>query len=270
MKKLLTGLLGVSLWTGVAGAEVTSKNVTYPAGDVTAKALLATPAGEGKHPGVLVVHEWWGLNDYAKGRAELLAELGYVALAVDMYGDGKLAEHPDDAGAFAKAVMSDRDEATERFEAAMKYLRSQPEVDAEKIAAIGYCFGGGVVLQMAASGVEGLDGVASFHGSLGAEVPEGVTPTTRMLVMTGTADEFVPDHQIEAFEKRMNDAGANVTITKYPGAKHSFTNPGADAMAEEFGMPIGYDADADRKSWAELKEFLSSVFAIDGQPGTDD
>ncbi len=250
---------------GGTRAETMSREVTYPAGQVIANGLLAVPAGEGKHPGVLVVHEWWGINDYARGRAEMLAELGYVALAVDMYGDGKTAEHPDDAGAFAKAVMSDLPEATERFEAAMKFLAAQPEVESGKIAAIGYCFGGGIVLQMAASGVEGLDAVVSFHGSLGAKVPDGVTPTARMLVLTGTADEFVPDEQVKAFEKRMSAAGANLTVIEYPGAEHGFTNPDADAAAAEFEVPIGYDQHADQASWGEMKEFLSGVFGIEGQ-----
>ncbi len=269
MKKFLsTLLLGAVILDG-ARADVTTREVTYPAGDVTAKGLLALPGGEGKHPGILVVHEWWGINDYARERAKMLAELGYVALAVDMYGDGKRADHPDDAGAFAKAVMGDLPTATKRFEAAMKFLSEQPEVDAAKIAAIGYCFGGGVVLQMAASGIDGLDAVVSFHGSLGATVPEGTNPAARMLVLTGTADEFVPDEQVKAFEKRMKDAGANVTVIEYPGAEHSFTNPAADLIAAEFGIEVGYDSHADRASWGEMKEFLSGVFAIEGQPGAE-
>ncbi len=266
---LLILVFGLTLGTRHSAAEVTTREVSYPAGDVVAKGLLALPSGEGKHPGVLVVHEWWGVNDYARERARMLAELGYVALAIDMYGDGQTAEHPDDAGAFAKAVMSDLPEATERFQAGLKFLAEDRSVDAEKIAAIGYCFGGGVVLQMAAAGVAGLDAVVSFHGSLGAEVPAGVTPTARMLVLTGTADEFVPADQIAAFGERMDEAGANWTLTEYPGAQHAFTNPGADAMAAEFGMPIGYDAHADEASWGEMKEFLAAVFASDGEQGED-
>jgi dienelactone hydrolase len=267
--KILPRLLIGLLFVAIAQADVTTREVSYPAGDVEAKGLLALPDLEGKRPGVLVVHEWWGINDYARNRARMLAELGYVALAVDMYGDGKVATHPEDAGDFAKAVMSDLPEATARFKAGLKFLREQPEVDPDQIAAIGYCFGGGVVLQMAASGVEGLDAVASFHGSLGAEVAEGVEPEARMLVLTGTADEFVPDQAVEEFEKRMKEAGANVTIVRYPGAKHGFTNPAADAAGEEFELPIGYDPEADRKSWSEMQEFLSGAFGIDGQPGED-
>jgi dienelactone hydrolase len=264
MNKLLSALVVGGVVVGGARAAVTTREVNYPAGNVTARGLLALPGGEGTHPAVLVVHEWWGVNDYARKRARMLAELGYVALAVDLYGDGKTAEHPEDAGAFATAVMSDLPEATNRFEAAMKFLADQPEVDAAKIAAIGYCFGGGVVLQMAATGVDGLDAVVSFHGSLGAEVPAGTTPTAPMLVLTGTADEFVPDEQVKAFEERMQDAGAEVTVIEYPGAKHGFTNPEADAKAAEFGIPIGYDLHADEASWGEMREFLSGAFATAG------
>ncbi len=267
--KLLSGLLVGLVFVGALRAEVVTREVSYPAGDVTAKGLLAIPEADGKRPGVLVVHEWWGINDYARHRARMLAELGYVALAVDMYGEGKVATHPEEAGAFAKAVMTDLPEATARFEAGLQFLRSQPEVDPEKVAAIGYCFGGGVVLQMAASGIEGLDAVASFHGSLGAEVPEGTEPTARMLVLTGTADEFVPDDAVEEFEQRMNTAGASVTVVRYPGAKHGFTNPGADAGAEEFDLPVGYDAQADRESWSEMQEFLSGAFGSAGQRVAD-
>ncbi len=268
MKKSTWLLVGL-VFVATLRAEVTTREVSYPAGDVTAKGLLALPDAEGKRPGVLVVHEWWGINDYARKRARMLAELGYVALAVDMYGDGKVATHPKDAGAFAQAVMSELPEATARFEAGMKFLRSQPEVDPEKIAAIGYCFGGGVVLQMAASGVEGLDAVVSFHGSLGAEVPEGTEPTARMLVLTGTSDEFAPDEAVKEFEERMKKAGAKVTVERYPGAEHGFTNPEADAAAEEFDLAVGYDAKADRASWNEMQEFLSGAFALDGQPGEE-
>ncbi|MGC1480675.1 MAG: dienelactone hydrolase family protein [Chthoniobacterales bacterium] len=259
MKTPLRLLLALAL-IATSRADISTREVTYPAGDIEAKGLLAIPEGDGKSPGILVVHEWWGINDYARERAKMLAELGYVALAVDMYGDGKTAKHPDDAMAFSKAVMSNLPEATARFEAAMDFLQSQPEVDPDKIGAIGYCFGGGVVLQMAASGIEGLDAVVSFHGSLGAKVPTGVTPSARMLVLTGTADQFVPSEAVDSFEKRMAEADATATVISYPGAKHGFTNPEADEASEEFDLPVGYDQNADRDSWGEMKEFFSAAF----------
>ena len=154
---------------GRSFAEIKTSEVSYKAGNVMAKGYLALPSHgkEGSHPGVLVVHEWWGHNAYARKRAEMLAKMGYAALAVDMYGDGKNADHPKDAGAFAMAVRENMDEARARFVAALDLLNEQKVTDKKKSAAIGYCFGGSIVLQMALDGVEGLDGVASFHGALG-------------------------------------------------------------------------------------------------------
>lgn len=247
--------------TADAADAATGKEVSYKAGQVTAKGYLALPEGAGKHPGVLVVHEWWGHNAYARKRADMLAEMGYAALAVDMYGDGKTAAHPQDAGAFAGEVRKNMDEARARFEAAMKFLQELPEVDADRIAAIGYCFGGNVVLQMARFGVEGLDGVASFHGALNLQHPDdGKTVDAKVLVCHGAADGFIPEDVVEEFKKEMNAAEADLTFIAYPGAKHSFTNPDADKLAEEFGMDIAYDKSADEKSWAELKAFLKEVF----------
>jgi len=253
-------LLSVVLAMNSLSAGVVTREVSYKAGSVTARGFLAAPEGGGKHPGVLVVHEWWGLNDYARERAKMLAELGYVALAVDMYGNGKVAGHPKDAGGFAGAVMKDMPEARARFEAALKFLQAQPEVDASKIAAIGYCFGGGIVLQMAADGVPGLVAVASFHGSLGADVPVGVNPSARMLVCHGDADSFVKPEDITNFKKRMKAAGVELTFITYPKALHGFTNPAATAKAREFGINVGYDAAADKKSWADMKKFLKASF----------
>jgi dienelactone hydrolase len=254
MKRLILGLFLLTLVTARAG--IVTREVSYPAGSVTAKGFLAAPEGEGKHPGVLVVHEWWGLNDYARERAEKLAALGYVALAVDMYGDGKVAGHPKDAGAFAGAVMKDMPEAKKRFEAALKFLAKQPEVDAGQLAAIGYCFGGGIVLQMACDDVPGLKAVASFHGSFGTEIPAGVKPTARVLVCHGADDTFVSPEAVQAFKDRMKAGGVDMTFVSYPGAKHGFTNPDATKKAEEYGLNIGYDAKADKESWRELLGFL--------------
>jgi len=259
MRFLVALLLGAACAASTMAADVVTREVSYTAGSVTAKGFLAAPIVEGRHPGVLVVHEWWGLNDYARDRAKALAGLGYVALAVDMYGDGRVASHAKDAGGFAGAVMKDMPEARRRFEAALKFLQAQPEVDPDRIAAIGYCFGGGVVLQMAADGVPGLVAVASFHGSFGAEVPEGVKPTAKMLVCHGEADSFVQPEAIAAFKKRMKAAGVDLTFVSYPGARHGFTNPAATAKAKEFDLDLAYDAGADKKSWAELQKFLQST-----------
>jgi len=240
--------------------DIRGQEVTYAAGETTLKGYLAYDAAkEGKRPGVLVVHEWWGLNEYARKRARMLAELGYTALAVDMYGDGKQATHPEDAGKFASAVFQNFDGAKARFLAGMDLLKSQPTVDPEKIAAIGYCFGGGIVLNMARTGMD-LDAVVSFHGSLGAAVP--ATPggvKARLLVCNGGDDPFVTPEQIEGFRKEMTDAGASFVFRSYPGAKHAFTNPDADRNGKEFNLPLAYNAQADSASWADMKSFLTSA-----------
>jgi dienelactone hydrolase len=242
--------------------DVRGQEVTYAAGETTLKGYLAYDAAkEGKRPGILVVHEWWGHNEYARKRARMLAELGYTALAVDMYGDGKQAGHPEDAGKFAASVFQNMEGAKARFLAAKDLLTAQPSVDPEKIAAIGYCFGGGIVLNMARAGVD-LDAVVSFHGSLAAAVP--VLPggvKARLLVCNGEDDSFLTPEQIEAFKREMTDAGVSFLFRSYPGAKHSFTNPEADRYGRDFNIPLAYNAQADSASWADMKSFLASTFA---------
>jgi dienelactone hydrolase len=254
---LVGGLLGVP----TADAAVQGKVVEYRDGGVTMKGYLAwNDAVKGRRPGVLVVHEWWGHNEYARKRARMLAELGYTALAVDMYGEGKQAAHPDDAGAFSSAVMKNMDLMTARFTAAMEYLKKQPTVDAGRIGAIGYCFGGAVVLNMARQGLD-LKGVASFHGSLATAKPaEPGAVKAKVLVLHGGADTFIPPEQVGAFAAEMARAGADFRFISYAGAKHSFTSPAADAHAKKFGLALAYDAAADRESWDEMKRFLREVF----------
>lgn len=213
-----------------------------------------------KKPGILVVHEWWGHNDYARKRADMLAEMGYVALAVDMYGDGQTADHPDDAGQFAMSVMSNFETAKARFTAAMKTLQDNPRVDAEQIGAIGYCFGGGVVLAMANTGID-LDAVASFHGSLGMPVmPEKGKVKAKILVANGADDPFVTEEQIAAYKAAMDEAEADYQFINYEGAKHSFTSKEADANGEKFGLPLAYNAAADEQSWAAMQALFERAF----------
>jgi dienelactone hydrolase len=259
LRNILISLLLVASMS--TQAAVVGEEVSYQAGDTTLKGYLARDtAMQGKRPGILVVHEWWGHNEYARERARQLAELGYVALAVDMYGDGKTADHPDDAGKFASAVRSNLPLMQARFEAAHAFLNSQPDVNPEQNAAIGYCFGGGVVLEMARSGTD-LNGVVSFHGSLaGGSTASPNAVKARILVINGADDPFVTAEQIAAFKAEMDAAGAEYTFINYPGVKHSFTNPGADAFGEKFGLPLVYDAKADADSWAEMQAFLRSVF----------
>ncbi len=253
--------LAVLLSSASVWAEIKGETVDYSSNGVTLKGYLAyDDSSAAKRPGVLVVHEWWGHNEYARQRARMLAEMGYTALAVDMYGDGKLAEHPKDAKAFMMEVLNNMDALKARFMVAKETLAGHETVDNEKIAAIGYCFGGGVVLGMARQGVD-LDGVASFHGSLGTQTPakKGAVKA-RVRVFTGAQDPMIPDEQVKLFEEEMKAADADYEVVVYPNATHSFTNPDADAFGKKFDMPLAYDADADKDSWAKLSAFLMDVF----------
>jgi dienelactone hydrolase len=244
-----------SMSVALAGEEI-----TYSADGTTLKGYLARPAAAGgKRPGVLVVHEWWGNNDYSRKRADMLAELGYVALAVDMFGDGKIVDNPKDAMALAGEAGKNLDVSEKRFAAARALLAGQPDVDAGRIAAVGYCFGGGMALQMARRGVD-LAGVVTFHGSLGTQSPakQGAVKA-KLLVLNGAADPLVKPEQIAAFKKEMQDAGVPYTFIDYPGAVHGFTSPAATENGKKFNLPLAYDADADKKSWAEMQGFLQTV-----------
>lgn len=266
MKGFMQTILLLLLVVGIAGAaygspKLIGQSVEYTSQGEAFKGYLAFDEGfEGKRPGVLVVHEWWGLNEYARKRAQMLGGLGYVALAVDMYGDGRTAAHPDDAGKFSSELIKNFDVAKQRFLAAMDFLKRQPMVDPTQIAAIGYCFGGGVVLNMARQGVD-LKGVASFHGSLSAVKParEGQVKA-KILVLHGADDKFIKPEQIEDFKKEMSSARVDYQFISYPGAMHSFTSPEADVLAKKFNMPIAYNVSADRQSWEELKTFMKRIF----------
>jgi dienelactone hydrolase len=239
---------------------VQTEEVKYQADGIEYVGYIAKPKNiTGKLPGVLVVHEWWGQTDYPRKRAEMLAQLGYIAMAVDMYGGRKIADHPKDAGAFSQAVMSDAKVAKGRFDAALKTLRAVKEVASDKIAAIGYCFGGSVVLDMAKQGAN-LRGVVSFHGGLQTptESKKGQI-SARMLVLTGAEDKMIGSDQVKTFSKQIKDAGGIIEVVTYPHAQHGFTNPEATAIGKKLGMPISYNEEADKASWDKMKTFLQSV-----------
>lgn len=254
-------MLALCLAAATVRAELKTEEIHYQVGDTELTGYLAyDDAIEGQRPGILVVHEWWGHNAYARKRAEMLAELGYTALAVDMYGSGKVADHPADAKAFMQEAMRDIKVAEARFDAAYKLLAGQDTVNSEQIAAIGYCFGGGVVLHMARIGMD-LDGVVSFHGSLGTQQPaETGRVQADVLVFTGAEDAMIPAEQVEAFRQEMDNAGADYEVIVYPGAMHSFTNPQADEFGKRFEMPLAYNAGADQDSWARMQRFFDRIF----------
>jgi dienelactone hydrolase len=244
-----------------AHAVVQGKEVSYRADGTTLKGYIAyDDAVKGKRPGVLVVHEWWGLNEYARKRARMLAEQGYTALAVDMYGDGKQAHHPDDAKKFSSEVSKNEKLAKARFDAALKLIKKQETVDASNIAAIGYCFGGAVVLNMARLG-DPLKAVVSFHGGLGTDHPaEAGKVKARIASFTGEDDPFIPATQVAGFREEMDKAGVTYKVVTYPGARHAFTDPDADKRAREFKLPFAYNAAADKASWDEGLAFLADAF----------
>ncbi len=239
------------LFAGVAQAAGAEK-IILP--DDLGSAVLYK-AKRSNAPAVVVVHEWWGLNDYARKRAKMLADAGYTAIAVDMYGHGKTTTHPKDATAFMNAALAEPEAMNARFDAAMAILKQQTRGD---IYAIGYCFGGAVVLNQARRGVE-LAGVASFHGSLAAEQPAhpGVVKA-KVLVATGGADPMVPAEQVGSFVEEMSAAGVDLQLLSFPEAQHSFTNPGSTALGKKYGLPLSYDAAADSESWAALMRMLEN------------
>jgi dienelactone hydrolase len=256
--KLLAAAAGCLLATA-AVAKVQTRPLEYRQGDTVLQGFLAwDDAAKGRRPGVLVVHEWWGHNDHARAQARRAAEAGYVGFALDMYGKGKVATHPSDAKAFRAEATRDREVLAARFDAALAVLKAQPQVDPERIAAFGYCFGGGVALDMARAGKD-LDAVVTFHGSLAPSAGPAERGKVRpaILVQTGGADPNVPLEQVQAFEQEMREAGVEAKVITYPGAKHAFTNPDADKV----GSPaLAYDAEADRRSWEAATRFLAQVF----------
>jgi len=258
--RLLTALL-LFAFAASAGAAIKTQEIPYQSADGTQMIgyFAYDDAKSGIRPGVLVVHEWWGLNDYAKRRARDLAALGYSALAIDMYGGGKHTEHPNDARAFMAEATKNADAAKARFQAGLDLLKKQPQTDPSKIAAIGYCFGGGVVLNMARAGLP-LAGVASFHGVLATDTPaQPGAVKAKVLVEHGGADTLVPPESVAAFKAEMDNAKVDYKLVVQPGAKHSFTNPDAD-MHKGHGLDVGYNKAADQKSWADLQTFFKSIF----------
>lgn len=262
MRRAVLVLLPLLLAASSVHAEVRAKEVEYRADGTVLKGYLAYDDRiSGRRPGVLVVHEWWGHNDYARKRARMLADLGYTALAVDMFGDGRQAAHPDEAGKLATEVSQNITLSKARFLAALELLKHDPNTDPTRIGAIGYCFGGGVVLQMAREGVD-LAGVASFHGMLSTArpAPAGAVKA-KVLVLHGADDPFVPPAQVEQFKDEMKRAQVDLRFVAYPGAVHAFTNPDADALGKKFNLPLRYDAAADKASWAEMQALFQRVFA---------
>jgi dienelactone hydrolase len=213
-----------------------------------------------KRPGIVVIHEWWGHNDHTRAQARKLAEAGYTAFALDMYGDGKQAAHPDSAMAFIGQALATAGGAGARFDKSVEILKAHSSVDPQKIGAVGYCFGGTVALEMARAGKD-LDAVVCFHGGLDTENPaKSNVMKSAVLVCTGGSDPMIPEESVKAFEAEMESAGIDHKVIRYPEAKHAFTNPAADSLGKVFDLPIEYSLHSDTSSWNAAREFLSSEF----------
>ena len=248
-----------------ASASIVTRDIAYEQGGVKLQGFLAyddAKVKEGKLPGVLIVHEWWGLNDYVKGRAVQVAKLGYVAFALDMYGAGVLANDPGAAGKLAgqfygKPLMA------ERAQAGLDQLLSTGLVDPSKVAAIGYCFGGSTAQALAYSGAP-LAGIVSFHvGVLPASAEAAAKNKAKILICHGALDPSAKPEEITAYLKSLNDAKFDYRFVQYAGALHAFTNPDADAKAEAYPKLkgfIGYSPSADRRSWQDMTAFFSEIF----------
>lgn len=260
MKKFLIVAAALLLSPTTAGAAVVGETVNYTIGGNSYSGYLAyDDAIEGKRPGILVLHEWWGHDDYVKGRTKMLARMGYTAFSPDMYGSGKLASHPKDAKAFMTAMFSSG-EVGKRMGKAASLLKNHATVDKDKLGAIGYCMGGALALGAARNGMD-LKAVASFHGSLAtkSKAKPGAVKA-ELLVMNGADDSFVKAEHISAFKAEMNSAGARYTFVNYPGAVHSFTNPAATERGRKFGIPLRYNAEAEQDSWRRMQVLFNTAF----------
>ena len=237
------------------------ETVIYTVDGVTMKGLVVwDKSSTAKRPAVLVVHEWWGLNDYARSRARQLATMGYIAMAVDMYGDGKTAADPTQAKQLATPFYLNPVMAKTRLDAAIAKLKENSVTNPGKMAAIGYCFGGSVVLNAAKLGAD-LKGVVSFHGGLAGVPADSKLLKARILVCNGEADNFVPQKDIADFKHQMDSIGADYTFKSYANATHAFTNPESTATGKKFSMPIEYNEAADKASWKDMVDFLNVTFA---------
>jgi dienelactone hydrolase len=257
--ELLVAFMVCAVLASPALAAVQTKAIEYKDGDVTLEGYLAwDDAQTGPRPGVLVVHEWWGLNDYPKMRARQLAELGYVAFALDMYGKGVVAKTSEEARELTGKFRDDRKLMRRRAAAGLAVLQKQESVDPKRLAAIGYCFGGMTVLELARSGAD-LAGVVSFHGGLDTPNPADAAQIKgRVLVLHGAADPSISFEQIKTFQEALDKAKVDWQMVSYGGAVHAFTNP---ATGNDPSKGAAYDAKADRRSWLAMKDFFAELFS---------
>lgn len=242
------------------GSKLKEEVVSYQVDSLNMNSFVVYDENiEGKRPAILVIHEWWGLNDYAKMRARKLAELGYIAMAVDMYGNGQMGNDPDAAGKLAMPFYTNPGMARKHFGAALENFKKNPAVDPANMAVMGYCFGGAVAVGLARMGTD-LKGAVSFHGNLNIVPLNKDLLKAEILVCHGNADPLVPQAEVDQFKKQMDSVGAKYVFKGYDNAAHAFTNPDATSMGEKFKLPIKYNAAADSASWNDMKEFFRRIF----------
>jgi dienelactone hydrolase len=253
---MFVSFANVNAQANAGKTDIKGKEITYTSDGVTCKGYISYDAAvKGKRPGILVVPEWWGCNAYARKRADMLAALGYTALAVDIYGEGKQAETPEEATKLSTPFYSDPKLAKSRLDAAEKFLKAFAETNGEKIGAIGYCFGGSMVLNSAKQGAD-YKGAVSFHGGLaGVQAGKGDVKG-KILVCHGAADKFVSADDVKKFRRNLDSVGVAYTFKEYADAQHAFTNRESDANGKKFNLPISYNEKADKESWEEMKRFL--------------
>jgi dienelactone hydrolase len=248
------------LVAATAQAAIKEQPVTYKDGETTMQGFIVyDDAVKGKRPGIVLVHEWWGITKHMHNEARRFAQKGYTAFIADMYGDAKTADNPKDASVLSSGVMKDPQAMQSRFNAARAQLAKHATVDASKIGAAGYCFGGTVALNMARAGAD-LAAVAAFHAGLYANTPAPKAVKAKILVLNGADDPLVKPDDIAAFKKDMAAAKADYRFVNLPGAVHAYTNPEATEAGKKFNMPIAYNAKADKDAKAQADKFFAAAF----------
>jgi dienelactone hydrolase len=261
MKKIFA-VIALLSFVSLANAEVKTEEIEYSHNGTKLTGYLAYDDSKSdKRPGVLVVHEWWGHNDHARNRAKMLAEAGYTALALDMYGDGKLANHPKKASEFMNAAFSNWPNSQARLNKALGILKAHKTVDATRIGSIGFCFGGAVSIKMAKGGAD-LKGIVAFHSALPTE--PAITKNSMksaVLIINGSEDGFLKPETVAAFSENMFKANVDFTYMNLKGVKHSYTNPQADEFSKKFNIAaLEYNKKADEQAWVAMLTFFKRVF----------
>jgi dienelactone hydrolase len=260
MRAYFVGAICAIAMIASANAAIKEVPITYTDGEATMKGFVVyDDASQAKRPGIVMVHEWWGITKHIRDEARSFVQQGYTVLISDMYGDAKTADNPKDAGALSSSVMKSPTVMKQRFNAARDELAKQPSVNPQRIGAVGYCFGGAVVINIARAGAN-LAAVAGFHASLGLNTPAPAPGTVKakILVMNGADDPFVKPEQYDAMKKDFAAAKVDYRVIEYPGAVHAFTNPEATELGRKFNLPLRYDAKADQESKAEATKFFAA------------